>query len=108
MTAVVRQLRRTMPPKAQSTSEAPSANLTVESPSLPNGLGGDCLCGRGSTIGTCIVSSTPRLLFRAFYDGPAAFHLSRVTNWACVDCVADAAMDVASGVVRKHMEDQNG
>lgn len=66
-------------------------------------LGGDCQCGRGPTIGTCHWTSG-RLMFRAFHDGPAAYHLVNAADWACVDCVADAALAVASGQVRKAMQ----
>jgi hypothetical protein len=41
--------------------------------------------------------------FRAFHDGPAAYHLERCTDWACVDCVADNALAVASGAIREAM-----
>lgn len=72
---------------------------------MSNGIGGDCLCGRGAAIGTCIVTSN-RLLFRAFHESPVAYHLERALNWACVDCVADAALDVSNGVVRERMRQQ--
>lgn len=65
-------------------------------------LGGDCLCGRGPAIGTCHWTAG-RLNFRAFHDGPASYHLENTADWACVDCVADVALDVASGKVREHM-----
>jgi hypothetical protein len=77
-------------------------NPPTEESSAPDGLGGDCLCGRGLTIGTCIVSAN-RLMFRAFHEPPAVYHWSRVTDWACVDCVADAALDIANGVIREQM-----
>ncbi|WP_143663752.1 hypothetical protein [Streptomyces sp. rh34] len=100
MTAAVRQLRRTVPHvAAQPTNSSPD---TTEAHGLP---GGDCLCGRGETIGTCIVTGD-RLWFRAFRDSPAAYHFQRVTDWACVDCVADAALDVATGVIRNQMREQ--
>lgn len=97
MTAVIRQLRRT------PTVAAQLGNLVTDSsPQTEGELGGDCLCGRGQAIGTCIVTAS-RLWFRAFRESPAAYHLERVTDWACVDCVADAALDVASGVIRDRM-----
>jgi len=65
-------------------------------------LGGGCLCGRGTAIGTCVITAT-RLWFRAFHEPPVAYHLERATDWACVDCVADAALAVASGEVREAM-----
>ncbi|MFI6653261.1 hypothetical protein ACIBI8_37435 [Streptomyces sp. NPDC050529] len=100
MTAVVRQLRRTVPPvDAQPVST--EAN-TTEAHGLP---GGDCLCGRGEAIGTCIVTEN-RLWFRSFQDSPATYHFQRVTDWACVDCVADSALDVATGVIRNRMREQ--
>lgn len=73
-----------------------------ESPALLGELGGDCLCGRGPTVGTCTWTSG-RLWFRAFHDGPAAFHLEGTADWACVDCVADATVAVATGQVREAM-----
>ena len=75
-------------------------SLATENPPTLGVLGGDCLCGRGAAIGTCIVTAS-RLWFRAFHEPPAAYHLERCTDWACVDCVADAAVAVASGEVRE-------
>ena len=46
-----------------------------------------------------------RLLFRAFHELPAVYHLHRVTDWACVDCVADVALDVANGVIKERMRE---
>jgi len=100
MTAVIRQLRRTPDVAAQP------GNLVTDQPPQADGeLGGDCLCGRGQVIGTCIVTAN-RLWFRSFHDSPAVYHLARVTDWACVDCVADAALDVANGVIREQMREK--
>jgi len=100
MTATVRNLFRTAPAEAQP------GNLVTDNPTQANGeLGGDCLCGRGPSIGTCMVTAN-RLMFRAFHEQPSAYHLERVTDWACVDCVADAAMDVANGLISDRMRDQ--
>lgn len=77
-------------------------DLAIDNPPTLGVLGGDCLCGRGPTIGTCIITAT-RLWFRAFHEPPAAYHLDRCTDWACVDCVADAALAVATGEVREAM-----
>lgn len=97
MSTVVRQLRR--PPAVT----APPGNLVTEAPPQTDGeLGGDCLCGRGQAIGTCVTTAT-RLWFRAFHEQPAAYHLERVLDWVCVDCLADAALDVADGSVRNRM-----
>ena len=65
-------------------------------------LGGDCLCGRGPAIGTCVFTAS-RLWFRAFHEPPAAYHLERCTDWVCVDCIADTAIAIASGEVRAAM-----
>jgi hypothetical protein len=65
-------------------------------------LGGDCLCGRGPALGTCHWTDG-RLNFRAFHNGPAVYHLVNVVDWACVDCIADAALAIASGKVREGM-----
>jgi hypothetical protein len=77
---------------------------SVNIPQTVAELGGDCLCGRGPALGTCVVSAS-RLLFRSFQELPAAYHLEHVTDWACVDCIADAALDVANGVVRERMRE---
>jgi len=77
-------------------------SLVTENPPVLGELGGDCLCGRGPAIGTCINTAT-RMWFRAFHDGPAVCHLERCTDWACVDCVADNALAVATGEVREQM-----
>lgn len=65
-------------------------------------LGGDCQCGRGPALGTCHWTAG-RMSFRAFHNGPAVFHLANVVDWACADCIADAAVAVASGKVREEM-----
>lgn len=75
-----------------------------QEPALLGELGGDCPCGRGPAIGTCTWTSG-RLTFRAFHDGPASWHLENTADWACVDCVADAALAVATGEVRKSMRE---
>ena len=64
--------------------------------------GGDCLCGRGAAIGSLSWTSG-RMWFRAFHDGPAAFHHYNAADWACADCVADTAVAIASGEVREAM-----
>lgn len=63
-------------------------------------LGGHCQCGRGTAIGT-LTWTSGRMWFRAFHDGPAAFHHENAADWACADCVADTATAVASGDVRR-------
>lgn len=73
-------------------------DLAIENPPVLGELGGDCLCGRGATIGTCVQTAS-RLWFRAFHEPPAAYHLERVLDWACIDCIADAALAVATGEV---------
>jgi hypothetical protein len=65
-------------------------------------LGGYCLCERGQAIGT-IAWTSGRVWFRAFHDGPVAYHHENAADWACVDCVADIAVAVASGEVRDAM-----
>lgn len=106
-TARVLQFRQAPPEPARPTVTAPAAavNLAPEAPSRLGVLGGDCLCGRGETIGTCIVTAS-RLWFRAFHEPPAVYHLERVTDWVCVDCLADAALDVAQGVIRERMQEE--
>lgn len=73
-----------------------------ESPALLGELGGDCSCGRGPAVGTCHWTSG-RLSFRAFHNGPAGWHLENAASWACLDCVADSVLAVATGEVREHM-----
>jgi hypothetical protein len=99
MTAVVRNLFRTMTVAPQPARPAADEQQDADV------LAADCLCGRGQAIGTCIVTAS-RLLFRSFSESPAAYHLARCTHWACVDCVADAALDVANGVVRERMRQE--
>jgi hypothetical protein len=65
-------------------------------------LGGECQCGRGETIGT-VHYSDGRLWFRAFHNGPAAYHEANAVDWCCADCIADAAVAVASGEVKERM-----
>jgi hypothetical protein len=77
-------------------------DLSIENPPILGVLGGDCLCGRGPAIGTCITTAS-RLWFRAFHEPPAAYHLERATDWVCVDCVADNALAVATGEIRDQM-----
>ena len=64
--------------------------------------GDDCLCGRGPALGT-LTWTSGRVWFRAFHDGPVAFHHFNAADWACVDCVADITVAVASGEVREAM-----
>lgn len=73
-----------------------------QSPALLGELGGDCVCGRGPTVGTCNWTSG-RLTFRAFHNGPSGWHLENTADWACVDCIADATIAVATGEVREEM-----
>lgn len=74
-------------------------DLNPEPPPLLGELGGDCTCGRGPTIGT-LTFTADRMWFRVFHNGPAAFHLENAADWACVDCIADTAIAVATGEVR--------
>ena len=106
-TARVLQLRQPASKPAQPAESTPPAavNLASEAPPRLGVLGGDCLCGRGETIGTCVVTAS-RLWFRAFHEPPAVYHLERVTDWVCVDCLADTALDVAQGVIRERMREE--
>ncbi|MFF9003627.1 hypothetical protein ACF1GW_38680 [Streptomyces achromogenes] len=45
--------------------------------------------------------------FRAFHEPPAAYHLERVTDWVCIDCLAEAAVEVANGTIREQMQRDN-
>jgi hypothetical protein len=75
------------------------SDLVIENSPTLGELGGDCLCGRGPTIGTCTFTAN-RMWFRVFHEPPAAFHLEHAADWACVDCIADTAIAVATGEVR--------
>ena len=66
------------------------------------GIGGDCPCGWGHAIGS-LSWTAGRMWFRAFHDGPEAFHHYNAADWACADCVADTAVAIASGEVRDAM-----
>jgi hypothetical protein len=64
-----------------------------------------CQCGRGPVIG--VVSYTDTRL--RFYSLEAWYcrHLGdAAADLRCIDCLTDAAMDVANGVVRERMREQ--
>jgi hypothetical protein len=62
-----------------------------------------CQCNRGPVIGIVTYTDT-RLQFFSLEDWHARTHHD-AANLRCIDCLADAAMDVANGVVRERMQE---
>lgn len=62
-----------------------------------------CQCNRGPVIGVVTYNDT-RLQFFSLEDRHARTHQD-AANLRCVDCLADAAMDIANGVVRERMRE---
>lgn len=88
MTAVVRNLFRTTTVDAQPTNTEPVDY---------------CQCGRGPVIGFVTHTDT-QLWFSSLESYQARTHHD-AADLRCVDCLADAAMDVANGVVRERMRE---
>lgn len=89
MTAVVRSLFRT------------TANDTPSPKTEPLDY---CQCGRGVVIG--VVSYTAsRLTFYSLEDWYCRHLGEAAADLRCVDCLADAAVHVATGVVRERMRE---
>jgi len=89
VTAVVRSLFRT------ATSDAPASNAEPVD---------YCQCGRGPVIGVVSCTDT-RLRFYSLEDWYCR-HGDAAADLRCVDCLADAALNVANGVIRKQMRAQ--
>jgi hypothetical protein len=87
MTAVVRNLFRT------TTVDAPTSNAEPVD---------YCQCGRGPVIGVVYAYDT-RLKFMSLEDSHCTHHEAAYLR--CVDCVADAALNVANGVIRERMRE---
>jgi hypothetical protein len=87
MTAVVRSLFRT------TTVDAPPTNAEPVD---------YCQCGRGAVIGVVSYTDT-RLRFYSLEDWYCRHLGEAAADLRCIDCLADAAMDVANGVVREQM-----
>lgn len=87
MTAVVRSLFRT------TTSDAPTSHAEPLD---------YCQCGRGVVIGVVSYNDT-RLRFYSLQDWYCQHLGEAAVDLRCIDCLADAAMDVANGVVREQM-----
>lgn len=62
-----------------------------------------CQCNRGPVIGIVTYTDT-RLQFFSLEDWHARTHHD-AADLRCVDCLADAAMDIANGVVRERMRE---
>ncbi|MER6534667.1 hypothetical protein ABT215_12830 [Streptomyces sp900105755] len=62
-----------------------------------------CQCNRGPVIGIVSYTDT-RLQFFSLEDWHARTHHD-AADLRCVDCLADAAMDIANGVVRERMRE---
>lgn len=63
----------------------------------------DCECGRGPVVGLLTYTNS-RVLFRAVDEGTPARDLS-AADLRCLDCVADAVAEVASGEVAQRMRE---
>jgi DNA invertase Pin-like site-specific DNA recombinase len=61
----------------------------------------DCQCGRGPVVGLLTFTNS-RVLFRAANEG-TPLHDQNSADLRCLDCVADAVAEVASGDVRERM-----
>jgi hypothetical protein len=91
MTAVVRNLFRTTTVDAQPTNAEPVDY---------------CQCGRGPVIGVVSFTDT-RLRFYSLADWYCRHLGEAAADLRCVDCLADAALDVANGVVREQMREKS-
>lgn len=91
MTAVVRSLFRT------TTADAPVSQAEPLD---------YCQCGRGVVIGVVSYNDT-RLRFYSLEDWYCRHLGEAAADLRCVDCLADAALDVANGVVRERMREQS-
>jgi len=87
VTAVVRSFFRTTTVDAQPTNAEPVDY---------------CQCGRGPVIGVVSYNDT-RLRFYSLEDWYCRHLGEAAADLRCVDCLADAALDVANGVVRERM-----
>jgi hypothetical protein len=90
MTAAVRSLFRTTTADALPTNAEPVDY---------------CQCGRGPVIGVVSYTDT-RLRFYSLEDWYCRPLGEAAADLRCVDCLADAALDVATGVVRERMREQ--
>lgn len=64
-----------------------------------------CQCGRGPVIGVVSYTDT-RLQFFSLTDSYCRHLGEAAADLRCVDCLADASMDVANGVIRERMRQQ--
>jgi len=90
MTAVVRSLFRT---------------TTVDAPTSATEPVDYCQCGRGAVIGVVSYTDT-RLRFYSLQDWYCRHLGDAAADLRCVDCLADAALDVANGVIREQMREK--
>lgn len=90
MTAVVRSLFRTTTVDAHSTNAEPVDY---------------CQCGRGPVIGVVTYTDT-RMWFFSLEDYYCRHLGEAAADLRCVDCLADAALNVATGVVREQMREK--
>lgn len=75
--------------------------LIVGNEQLTTPASDDCQCGRGPVVGLLTFTSS-RVLFRAADEGTPRRD-QNAADLRCLDCVADAVAEVASGDVRKRM-----
>ncbi|MFD9004483.1 hypothetical protein ACFV0T_26580 [Streptomyces sp. NPDC059582] len=61
-----------------------------------------CQCGRGQVIGVVSYTGT-RLMFLSLEDSYCRHLGEAAADLRCVDCLTDAALDVANGVIREQM-----
>lgn len=90
MTAVVRNLFRT------TAAEWPSSQAEPVD---------YCQCGRGPVIGVVSYTAT-RLLFHSLDDSYCRHLGEAAADLRCADCLTDAALDVANGVIRGQMREK--
>lgn len=78
--------------------------LTLSNAQLTSSASDDCQCGRGPVVGLLTFTSS-RVLFRAADEGTPRRDQS-AADLRCLDCVADAVAEVASGDVRERMRQE--
>lgn len=84
--------------------ERPTESLAEKAARLYAEAGQDvCECGRGPIVGLLTVTAS-RVLFRTADEGTPT-HDQGAADLRCLDCVADAVAEVASGKFRKRMRE---
>lgn len=84
--------------------ERPPETLAEKAARLYAEAGQDvCQCGRGPVVGLLAVTAS-RVLFRTADEGTPT-HDQGAADLHCLDCVADAVAEVASGEFRQRMRE---